>query len=124
MSKYFKWILIIGFVLLVWLWVFGDGICQSLSTQEKILTEIAVDIRYIKESLAEIRIDNRETKLTVLELERRVGSLEHKTTSFEQMICEITERNNWFMGIIGAMLITVLGLQYKRSYMFREGNIK
>lgn len=122
--KVLKWLIVIGFVLLVWLFIINESHCQTLTAQEKILTEISVDIKYIKDSIADIRHDGRELKLNVQELDRRVLKVESKTDSFEGMLCDITERNNWFMGIIGAMLIAVLGLQYKRSNTFRNGNGK
>lgn len=124
LRNFLKWILIIGIMLLMWVYFSNDSQCQDLSKQEKLLTEISIDIKYIKTNIEDMRQESKEIKQEVRDLDKRVGTIENKTNSFENTLCEITERNNFFMGIIGAMLIAVLGLQYKRTNTFRNGNGK
>jgi len=132
MRNFLKWVIIIGFILVALLFIYNKGYCQTEESVVEILTSMRVDIRYIKSSIDEIKADyrnlNDEIKADyrnlnnkLIDLEIRVTRVEDKTTGIEEALYEITERNNWYLGIfllVGGMLL----FQYKRSLTFRSGN--
>ena len=90
----------------------------------KILTEISVDIKYIKSNINEIKQDNRGLKDDAIILSSRVTRVEERQITIKENIYTVTERNNWVTGIIGSVLILMLGLQLKRSFSHRKNNGK
>jgi len=117
---FLKWILIIGFVFVALLYFFGDSFCQELSEQEKLLTEISVDVKYIKSSIGELKIDFKSIQSDLILLERRVTNVENKATNLENVICNIEQINKWFLGILAAIIGGLILYQYKRAGNFRK----
>lgn len=102
----------------------GEANTQEDTEQFKILTEISVDIKYIKKNISEIRENNRELKEDTVILGSRVTRVEERQINIKENIYTVTERNNWITGIIGSVLILMLGLQLKRSFSHRKNNGK
>ena len=88
----------------------------------KLLTEISMDIKYIKNNIAEIKMDNRTIKDDAVGLGSRVTRVEERQITIKADIFDISERSNWITGIIGSVLILMLGLQLKRSYSHRKND--
>jgi septal ring factor EnvC (AmiA/AmiB activator) len=122
MRNFLKWVIIIGFILVALLFIYNKGYCQTEESVVEILTSMRVDIRYIKSSIDEIKADYRNLNNKLIDLEIRVTRVEDKTTGIENTLCEITERNNWYLGIFGLLVGGMLLFQYKRSLTFRSGN--
>ena len=115
--------LIMGFII-IFTMVSGEAKAQGDTEQFKILTEISVDIKYIKKNISEIRENNRELKEDTVVLGSRVTRVEERQINIKENIYTVTERNNWITGIIGSVLILMLGLQLKRSFSHRKNNGK
>lgn len=118
MRKLFKWILIIGFIFLVWLYFFGNGNCQVPSNQEKLLTEISIDVKYIKANIEELKTDSKSMQTDFNILERRVTNVEHKATNLENIICNIENINKWFLGILATIIGGLVLFQVRRANNF------
>ena len=116
--------LIIGFIIIIFTMASGEANAQEDTEQFKILTEISVDIKYIKKNISEIRENNRELKEDTVVLGSRVTRVEERQINIKENIYTVTERNNWITGIIGSVLILMLGLQLKRSFSHRKNNGK
>lgn len=97
---------------------------QENPEQLRILTEMSVDIKYIKKNISDIKEDNRELKEDTVILGSRVTRVEERQINIKENIFQIAERNNWITGFIGSVLIIMLGLQLKRSYSHRKNNGK
>lgn len=128
MNRYLKAGIITG-IMAVILLIFLIRINAQPSTDQyndlgKILTEISVDIKYIKSDINEIKQDNRGLKSDAIKLGSRVTRVEERQVTIKENIYSVTERNNWITGIIGSVLILMLGLQLKRSYSHRKNNGK
>ena len=94
----------------------------GITEQLEILTEIRIDIKYIKNNINEIKNDNKSIKEHIEILEDRVTRTEERQISIKEEICNVTERNSWFSGLIGSVLILILGLQIKRNMNHRKNN--
>ncbi len=123
MRTYLKWLLIIGFVAVGLLFFLNKGNCQEIS-HDKLLTEMSVDIRYIRKSIGEMRDDYKIMTSRIAELDTRVTRVEDKTSVIEKTLYNIAERNNWYLGLFGILVGGMLLFQYKRSYAFRNNNGK
>ena len=88
----------------------------------KLLTEMSMDIKYIKNNIAEIKKDNQIIKSDAIGLGSRVTRVEERQITIKENIYDISERNNWITGIIGSIMILMLGLQLKRSYAHRKND--
>ena len=119
MIKLLKWLLIIGFILIVWAYFSVDGQCQE-NLNGKILTEISVDVKYIKSSIGELKIDFKSIQSDLNLLEKRVTTVENKTTNLENVICNIEQINKWFLGILATIIGGLILYQYKRAGNFRK----
>lgn len=116
--------IIAGIIILILFAAIGKINAQTNPEQFKILTEMSVDIKYIKKNISEIREDNRGLKEDTVILGSRVTRVEERQINIKENIFQVTERNNWITGIIGSVLIIMLGLQLKRSYSHRKENGK
>ena len=90
----------------------------------EIITEMSVDIKYIKDNISEIKEDNQKLQSEIIRLGNKVAIVEERQTNIKANLCEITERNNWFIGLVGSLLIITLGMQIKRSSSYRKNNGK
>lgn len=88
----------------------------------QLLTEMSVDIRYIKNSISEIKEDNQDMRKREVTLGSRVTRVEERQITIKASLCDVTERNNWFMGLIGTLMILTLGMQIKRSSSHRKNS--
>ncbi|MCC7574796.1 hemolysin XhlA family protein [Candidatus Woesearchaeota archaeon] len=120
LRNFLKWVIIIGFILATWVYFTGSGNCQELSEQEKLLTEISVDVKYIKSSIGELKIDFKSIQSDLNLLEKRVTTVENKTTNLENVICNIEQINKWFLGILATIIGGLILYQYKRAGNFRK----
>ena len=116
--------IIAGIIIWILLAAIAGINAQENQEQLKILTEISVDIKYIKKNISDIKEDNRELKENAVILGSRVTRVEERQINIKENIYGITERSNWVTGIIGSILVIMLGLQLKRSYSHRKENGK
>lgn len=116
--------IIAGIIIWILLAAIAGINAQENQEQLKILTEISVDIKYIKKNISDIKEDNRELKEDTIVLGSRVTRVEERQINIKENIYGITERSNWVTGIIGSILVIMLGLQLKRSYSHRKNNGK
>lgn len=116
--------IIIGIIIIILATILIRVNAQENQEQLKILTEISVDIKYIKKNISDIKEDNRELKEDAVVLGSRVTRVEERQINIKENIYGITERSNWVTGIIGSILVIMLGLQLKRSYSHRKDNGK
>jgi hypothetical protein len=115
----------VRFVIVVFLFILAFGFISQAQEQinsEKLLTEIAVDVKYIKQSIQEIKSTNLKLAENLKELENRVTRVEEKTFVLDEKLCAVGERDLWLLGLVGSFLIVTLGLQYKRSVTFRHND--
>lgn len=124
MNRYLKKGITIGILIIILSMPLFLGNAQEGQDQLKLLTEISVDIKYIKKNISEIREDNQGLKEDTIILGSRVTRVEERQINIKENIFQVTERNNWITGIIGSVLIIMLGLQLKRSYSHRKENGK
>ncbi len=124
MRNFLKWVLIIGFIFVAWVYFTGSGNCQELSEQEKLLTEISVDVKYIKSSIGELKIDFKSIQSDLTKLEHRVTNVEHQANNLENIICNIENINKWFLSILAAIIGGLVLFQYKRASNFKGNNGK
>ena len=122
LKNFLKWVIIIGFILAAWIYFTGSGNCQELSEQEKLLTEISVDVKYIKSSIEELKIDFKSIQSDLNLLEKRVTNVENKTTNLENVICNIESINKWFLGILATIVGGLVLYQYRRASTFRKND--
>ena len=123
-QRYLKPLVIAGFIIFLLAIVMVRATAQENSEQFKILTEISMDIKYIKDDIGEIKQDSKETKGQITNLGTRITMVEGRQTNLKEDIGGITERNNWFSGLAGSILLLMLGLTIKRSYSYRNNNGK
>ena len=100
------------------------GNCQSMSTQERLLTEISVDVKYIKTNIEELKIDFKGIQAELTKLDKRVTNVESRTTNLENVICNLENINKWFLSILAAIIGGLVLFQYKRASNFKGNNGK
>ena len=120
MNRHLKVIIIVGIIAIILLLLFIKINAQEGEEQLKILTEMKIDIKYIKSNINEIKEDNKIAKEQMRKLENRVTRTEERQLVIRNDLCEIAEKNNWVTGFIGSVLLLMLGLQLKRSYSHRK----
>ena len=120
-QRYLKTIIITGFIVATLIFGLTTN-AQEDREHLKLLTEISMDIKYIKNNIAEIKKDNRTIKDDAIGLGSRVTRVEERQITIKADIFDISERSNWITGIIGSVLILMLGLQLKRSYSHRKND--
>jgi len=96
------------------------GYCQSLSTQEKLLTEISIDVKYIKTNIEELKTDFKSIQSELTNLDKRVTNVENRTSNLETVICNIESINKWFLGILAAIIGGLVLYQYRRASNYRK----
>jgi len=121
MRTYLKIIILIGIIFAGIYFIIQTGSCQQ-SEAEKILTEIRIDVRYIKNNIEEMKNDFKEIKSDFTGLERRVTSVEYRTDNLETIICNIEDTNKWFLGILAMIIGGLVLYQYKIASQFRSEN--
>jgi peptidoglycan hydrolase CwlO-like protein len=119
MRYFLKWLLIIGFILIVLAYFSGDGQCQE-NSNEKILTEISVDVKYIKQNIGELKDNFKDIQEEIKGLEHRVTNVENKTANLESIVCSIESINKWFLGILATIIGGLILYQYRRANNFRK----
>lgn len=120
--QYFKIIIIAVIAALLLIGLFIKVSAQDETEHLKILTEISTDIKYIKNDIQEIKMNNKEVKEGLVTVGTRVTKVEERQIVIKEDISEVSGRNNWVTGFIGSILILMLGLQLKRSYSHRKNN--
>lgn len=121
-QRYLKIIIITGFIVAILIFGLIKVNAQEDHEHLKLLTEMSMDIKYIKNNIAEIKMDNRTIKDDAIGLGSRVTRVEERQITIKADIFDISERSNWITGIIGSVLILMLGLQLKRSYSHRKND--
>ena len=116
--------IIAGIIIWILLAIITNINAETDPEQFKILTEMSIDIKYIKKNISDIKENNRELKEDTVILSSRVTRVEERQINIKENIYQITERNNWITGLIGSILIVMLGLQLKRNYSHRKENGK
>ena len=96
------------------------GYCQSLSTQEKLLTEISIDVKYIKTNIEELKTDFKSIQSELTNLDKRVTNVENRTSNLETVICNIESINKWFLGILATIIGGLILYQYRRASNYRK----
>jgi hypothetical protein len=123
-QKYLKPLIITGFIIIILAIILIKVNAQDNSEQFRILTEISMDIKYIKDDMSEIKQDSKETKGQITNLGMRITMVEGRQTGLKENIGSITERNNLFSGFAASILLLMLGLQIKRNFSHRNNNGK
>jgi len=123
-QRYLKPLIITGVIIVILVMILIRANAQDNSEQFKILTEISMDIKYIKDDMSEIKQDSKETKGQLTNLGTRITMVEGKQSNLKENIISITERNNLFSGFAGSILLLMLGLQIKRNFTHRNNNGK
>ena len=121
-QRYLKIIVITGIIAAILIFGLIKVNAQENLEQLKILTEMRVDIKYIKSNINEIKNNNKMAGEQVNTLKNRVTKVEERQTNIKSDLYEIAGRNNWVTGFIGSILLLMLGLQLKRSYSHRKNN--
>lgn len=121
-QQYLKIVIITGIIIAMLIFGLIRVNAQENLEQLKILTEMRVDIKYIKSNINEIKNDNKTAGEQVNTLKNRVTKVEERQTNIKNDLYEIAGRNNWVTGFIGSILLLMLGLQLKRSYSHRKNN--
>ena len=122
MNRYLKRGIIIGILIIILSMIPFFSNAQEDHDHLKLLTEMSMDIKYIKNNIAEIKKDNQIIKSDAIGLGSRVTRVEERQITIKENIYDISERNNWITGIIGSIMILMLGLQLKRSYAHRKND--
>jgi len=86
----------------------------------KILTEISIDIKYIKNNIVNLNTETQGIKKDIGELGTRVTVVEERQINIKEDVCDVNAKNTWFMGIIGSLMVLSLGVQIKRSKNHRK----
>ena len=118
-QRYLK--LIIGLILILSIFNTGEVKAQENPEQLKILTEMKVDIKYIKYNIIEIKTNNNKNNEKIGILENRMIKTEERQISIKEELCEIAQKNNWVSGFMGSLMLILLGLQLKRNVNHRKG---
>ncbi len=121
MKNYLKIIILIGVILAGICFFVSVGNCQITET-EKILTEIRVDIKYIKNNIEEMKNDFKDVKQDFVGLEKRVSNVEYKTEKLESIVYNVENINKWFLGILATIIGGLVLFQYKRANNLRKNN--
>ena len=121
-QRYLKIIVITGIIAAILIFGLIKVNAQENLEQLKILTEMRVDIKYIKSNINEIKNNNKMAGEQVNTLKNRVTKVEERQTNIKKDLYEIAGRSNWVTGFIGSILLLMLGLQLKRSYSHRKNN--
>ena len=121
-NQYLKIAIILGFVILLIVILITRVNAQAGTEQLKLLTEISTDIKYIKNDIQEIKTDNRNINGKLINVSTRVTKVEERQTNIRADIYDVTARNNWFLGLIGSLMLLTLGMQIKRSSSHRKNN--
>lgn len=122
MNRYLKKGITIGILIIILSMTPIFSNAQDDRDHLKLLTEISMDIKYIKNNIAEIKEDNQMIKSDAIGLGSRVTRVEERQITIKENVYDISERNNWITGIIGSIMILMLGLQLKRSYSHRKND--
>ena len=122
MNRYLKKGIAIGILIIILSMIPFFSNAQEDRDHLKLLTEMSMDIKYIKNNIAEIKKDNQIIKSDAIGLGSRVTRVEERQITIKENIYDISERNNWITGIIGSIMILMLGLQLKRSYSHRKND--
>ena len=124
MNRLLKVTIITGIIAIILLILLVRINAQEGTEQLKILTEMSVDIKYIKKNINEINNNNKIMREQIARLDNRITITEERQINIKKEICGVTEKNNWFSGLIGSILILILGLQLKRNYNHRKDDGK
>jgi len=90
------------------------------SKNNEILTEIRVDVKYIKENIQSNREDIKELKRGFSLLDKRITLQEERNIYITDCIDRVDKRDGWLLGIIGTLMTAVLIMQIKRSRSHRK----
>lgn len=93
---------------------------QETNDMTKILTEMSVDIKYIKNNIVTLSEETRGMKENIGELGTRITVVEERQINIKDEVCDVNSKNNWFLSIIGSMMLLSLGVQMKRSHAHRR----
>lgn len=89
------------------------GLCQSMTDYEKLLTEISIDVKYIKTNIEKINEDFKDVQKQINSLDKRVSEVENKTINLESIICNLETINKWFLGILATLITGLILYQYR-----------
>jgi len=112
--------IIIGLILILSIFNLGEVAAQENPEQLKILTEMKVDIKYIKYNIIEIKTNNNNNNEKIGILENRMIKTEERQISIKEELFGIAQKNNWVTGFMGSLMLLLLGLQLKRNAKHRK----
>jgi len=120
-NRYRKVIFIVAIAIYI-LTGFIQGLAQdNLSAKNnEILTEIRVDVKYIKENIQYNRNDIKELKTGLVVLDKRVTLQEERNIYMTECINRVDKRDGWLLTIIGTFMAAMLILQIKRFKTHRR----
>ncbi len=99
----------------------GAQIDESFSSRNNgLLTEIRIDVKYIKENIQNNRDGIKELKTGFVLLDKRITLQEDRNIYMAQCIDRVDNRDGWLLSIIGTFMAAMLALQYKRSRAHRK----
>ena len=124
-NRYLKAGITAGIIALIFLVIFIKINAQETSQQAeqfKILTEMCIDIKYIKNNIMEIKGSNKDLAEEIDCLDTRVTRVEERQDTIKKDVISVTGRNNWFMGFVGSLLLIMLSMQVRGSNAHRKEN--
>jgi len=124
-NRYLKIAIIAGFIALLLIVLSIRVNAQTTKEQVeqlKLLTEICVDIKYIKTNIDEIKRNNLTATNQIIVLENRVTRVEERQITIKENLVDISIRNNWFLGLVGSILLLMLTMQIRRNNAHKKGN--
>lgn len=128
-SQYLKIAIIAGFIALLLMVLFIRVNAQSAEEirnkeQTKLLTEMCLDIKYIKNNIIEMKDNNKSLAIQVIAMNTRVTKVEERQIVIKKDIMEVSNRSNWYSGFVASILLLLLTMQIRRNNAHRKNNGK
>ena len=115
-----KWLLV--FVVIVVAVICWSRVgCGQEASYEQVLTEIRIDIKYIKAGIEELKAGDKLLREEVSNLDKRVTTVEHKTDRLEDVICEVSQTNRWAFGIVAVLISSVILFDFQKRKSLKNG---
>ena len=124
MKNLFRKTIIIAFIVLFMLP--GIAIAKEETPEEisrknnEILTEICIDVKYIKENIGTIKADIKELQSETSSQDKRITLQEERNIYISQSIDRVDKRDGWLLTIIGSFMAAILIMQVKGNWSSRK----
>lgn len=124
MKNLFRKTIIIAFIVLFMLP--GIAIAKEETPEEisrknnEILTEICIDVKYIKENIGTIKADIKELQSETSSQDKRITLQEERNIYMSQSIDRVDKRDGWLLTIIGSFMAAILIMQVKGNWSSRK----